>query len=114
MTSTASNMRLMRSARLRPVLPPTTCSLSASPEPMPSQCRPGYIAASVALAWATMAGCQRNVGTVVAGAEVARRCVSPIAPSTVQTKRRLALRGTHGWKWSVAMTPGKPCGSATR
>ena len=55
MTSTASNIRLMRSGASGQYWP-TMCSLSASPLPTPSQCRPGYIAASVAEAWATIAG----------------------------------------------------------
>ena len=58
MTSTASNIRLMRSA-VSGQYPPTTCSSIASPDPMPSQWRPGYSAPSVALAWATIAGCHR-------------------------------------------------------
>ncbi len=37
-------------------LPPITCSLSASPAPSPRQNRPGYIAPSVAAAWAITAG----------------------------------------------------------
>src|SRR2546426_707137 len=36
------------------------CSLRASPEPRPSQCLPGYMAARVADAWATIAGCMRS------------------------------------------------------
>ena len=54
-TSIASNMRAMRSGASGQYCP-TTCSLSASPDAMPSQCRPGYIAASVAAAWAVCAG----------------------------------------------------------
>src|SRR3981189_3307627 len=36
------------------------CSLSASPEPRPSQKRPGYIALIVAAAWAMIAGGRRH------------------------------------------------------
>ena len=64
--STASNIRLMRSGASGQYCP-TTCSLSASPLPRPSQCRPGYIAARVADACATIAGCQRKVGVVTPG-----------------------------------------------
>ena len=72
------------------------CSLSASPEPSPSQCRPGYIAASVADACATIAGCQRNVGAVTPGpmSPVVR---SPSAVSTFQTNAACPCAGTHGW-----------------
>ncbi len=87
------------------------CSLRASPAPRPSQCRPGYIAASVAEAWATIAGCQRKVGAVTPGpmSPVVR---SPSAVSTFQTKALCPCCGTHGWKWSAAITPEKPCDSA--
>ena len=102
-TSIASNMRLMRSGASGQYCP-TTCSLSASPEPMPSQCRPGCIAASVALACATTAGCVRKVGVVAPGPK-SPRVRSPIAPSTLHTCDDCPARGTHGWKWSVAITP---------
>src|SRR3954463_11021666 len=87
------------------------CSLSASPEPSPSQCRPGYIAASVAEACATIAGCQRKVGAVTPGpmSPVVR---SPRAVSTFQTNAACPCAGTHGWKWSAAITPENPCASA--
>ena len=47
--SMASNSRLMRSGASGQYWP-TMCSFNASPDPNPSQCRPGYIAAKVALA----------------------------------------------------------------
>ncbi len=91
---------------------PVTCSSIASPDPMPSQCRPGYMAASVALAWATIAGCQRKVGTVT---PVPRSpvVVCPRAPSTFQTKLAWPCRGIQGWKRSAAMTPENPFCSAS-
>lgn len=71
----------------------------------------GYMAASVAEAWATMAGCHRNVGAVTPGprSPVVR---SPSAVSTFQTKDDSPCAGTHGWKWSAAIVPEKPCSSA--
>ena len=38
---------------------------------------------------------------------------SPIAASTLHTNDDSPCAGTHGWKWSVAMTPRKPCDSAS-
>ena len=87
------------------------CSLSASPEPRPSQCRPGYIAASVAEACATIAGCHRKVGQVTPGPRSPVVC-SPSAVSTFQTNDASPWAGTHGWKWSAAIRPRKPCCSA--
>ena len=66
------------------------CSLSASPEPRPSQCRPGYIAASVADAWATIAGCIRNEGHVTPG-PTSPFVRSPMRRQHVPDERRLAL-----------------------
>ena len=110
MISMASNMRLIRSGAAGQYWP-TMCSLSAAPEPRPSQCRPGYIEARVAEAWATMAGCHRNVGAVTPGPR-SPFVRSPIAASTLQTKDDSPWAGTHGWKWSAAITPEKPCSSA--
>lgn len=110
MMSMASNMRLIRSGASGQYCA-VMCSLSASPEPRPSQCRPGYIAASVALACATIAGCQRNVGAVTPG-PMSPLVRSPIAVSTFHTNAAWPCAGTHGWKWSAAMTPEKPCCSA--
>ena len=55
MISIASNIIELRTP-ISGHSPPTTCSLSASPAPSPSQNRPGYIAPRVAAAWATTAG----------------------------------------------------------
>ena len=89
------------------------CSLSASPEPRPSQCRPGYIAASVAEACATTLGWNRNDGQVTPGPR-SPAVRSPIAVSTFQTNGAWPCCGTHGWKWSAAITPVKPaCSAAT-
>jgi hypothetical protein len=73
------------------------CSLSASPEPSPSQCRPGYIAANVADAWATTAGWYRNVGAVTPGPK-SPRVRSPTAVNTFHTNADCPCAGTHGWK----------------
>src|SRR5690554_4962946 len=109
-TSTASNIRLMRSAASGQYCP-TMCSLSASPDPSPSQCLPGCMDARVADAWATIAGCHRLEGVVTPGPK------SPVvrsarAASTLHTNDATPCAGTQGWKWSVAMTPVKPRCSA--
>ena len=88
-----------------------TCSLSASPAPTPSQERPGYIDSSVAAACATMAGCQRKLGHTTPG-PMSPTVRSPTAVSTFQTNADSPCCGTHGWKWSAAMQPEKPCSSA--
>jgi hypothetical protein len=87
------------------------CSLSASPEPMPSQVRPGYVASSVAAAWATIDGCSRNDGQVTPGPR------SPVVfsaseASTLHTNDASPCCGTQGWKWSAAIWPENPCSSA--
>jgi hypothetical protein len=55
MTSMASNIMLLR-IPTSGHSPPMTCSFSASPAPRPSHTRPGYMAPSVAAAWAITAG----------------------------------------------------------
>ena len=55
MTSTHSRSRALRTS-LRGHGSPVMCSFDASPVPSATQKRPGYIAASVALAWAMIAG----------------------------------------------------------
>ena len=110
-TSTASNMRAMRSAGSGQYVP-VTCSLIASPDPMPSQCRPGCIEASVADACATTAGCIRNDGVVTPGPK-SPVVACPIAPSTLHTNPDWPCDGSHGWKWSLAMVPPNPCCSAS-
>jgi hypothetical protein len=55
MTATHSSSRRSRAA-LSGQGSPVTCSFSASPDPSAAQKRPGYISASVAAAWAVMAG----------------------------------------------------------
>ena len=110
MISIASNIIAIRSGASGQYSP-TMCSFSASPEPSPSQCRPGYIASSVAEACAITAGCCRNDGQVTPGPR--SPCVrSPTAVSRFQTNGAWPCRGTHGWKWSAAITPEKPCSSA--
>src|SRR5699024_7709718 len=89
----------------------TACSLIASPEPMPSQCRCGYMVARVALAWASTAGCQRNVGTATPG-PISPRVRSASAVSTFHTNGACPWAGTHGASTSEAITPVKPCCSA--
>ncbi|CAM5721275.1 hypothetical protein SFUMM280S_01260 [Streptomyces fumanus] len=76
--------------------PPTTCSLSASPEPTPSRNRPPVITALVAAAWATTAGWMRTVGQVTAvsiGSDTA--CDS--APITDHTNGLWPCSSFHGW-----------------
>src|SRR5699024_12316182 len=89
----------------------TACSLIASPEPIPSQCRCGYMAARVALAWASTAGCHRNVGTATPG-PISPRVRSASAVSTFHTNGACPWAGTHGASTSEAITPVKPCCSA--
>src|SRR5207237_8519137 len=91
--------------------PATTCSLSASPEPRPSQKRPGYIAAMVAAAWAITAGWYRKDGQVTPGPMSPLVC-SAAATMNAQTKAALPCWGVQGWRWSAAMTPENPAASA--
>src|SRR5438094_7898084 len=79
------------------------CSLSASPDPSPSQKRPGYRAAIVAAAWAMIAGCERNDGQVTPG-PISPRVCSAAAVMNDQTKDALPCWGVHGWTWSAAIT----------
>ena len=66
----------------------------------------------MALACATTAGWVRNVGVVTPGPK-SPAVRAPIAPSTLHTWPDWPCCGSHGWKWSVAMTPLKPCRSAS-
>src|SRR5690606_20272372 len=92
--------------------PPITCSLRASPEPSPSQVRPGYVASNVAAACATSAGCCRNDGHVTPGPRSPVVCSANDA-STLHTNGDCPCAGTHGWKWSAAICPENPCRSAS-
>ena len=111
MSSTASNIRRDRSPASGQYCA-MTCSLSASPEPTPSQVRPGYMASRVAAACATIAGWNRKLGQVTPGPR-SPRVRSPTAVSTFHTKDACPCAGTHGWKWSAAMQPLNPCSSAS-
>ena len=111
MSSTASNMRSERSpasGQYRPIM----CSFRASPEPSPSQVRPGYMASRVAAACATIAGWKRKLGQVTPGPR-SPRVRSPMAVSTFHTNDASPCAGTHGWKWSAAIDPLNPCCSAS-
>ena len=55
MTSTHSRSRALRSG-FGGQRSPVMCSFDASPEPRHTQSRPGNISASVAIAWAMIAG----------------------------------------------------------
>ena len=61
------------------------CSLRASPLPTPSLNRPGASSATVAAAWAMMAGWILTVGQVTPVVMV-RSVTVAMAPSTDQTK----------------------------
>src|SRR5256714_392993 len=87
------------------------CSLSASPDPNPSQKRPGYIAIMVAAAWAMIAGWERNDGQVTPGPMSPRVC-SAAAVMNDQTNDACPCCGTQGWTWSAAITPENPEASA--
>ena len=73
--------------------------------------RPGYMCSSVAAACATIAGWNRNDGHVTPGPR-SPFVRSPSAVRTFQTNGAWPCWGTHGWKWSAAMTPSKPAASA--
>ena len=90
---------------------PSTCSLSASPEPTPRVNRPSSWTAAVAAACATIAGCRRTVGqvtAVVTGSEQA--CDS--APITPHTNGLWPCSSFQGWKWSLIQSASKPASSA--
>jgi len=91
---------------------PVTCSLRFSPVPTPRKKRPGIIAATVAAAWATIAGWIRISGQVT---PVPIRIVSvacAIPPSVDQTNGLWPCSLTHGWKWSEMSPNVKPARSA--
>lgn len=69
------------------------------------------MAASVADACATIAGWNLNDGQVTPGPR-SPLVRSPIAVSTFQTNGACPWLGTHGWKWSAAITPANPAASA--
>jgi hypothetical protein len=93
---------------------PTTCSFRFSPVPTPRKKRPSSIAADVAAAWATMAGCVRIVGQVTP-VPITRRVVTPARPPiTDQTKGLWPCASVHGWKWSEIRANSNPCSSASR
>ncbi len=69
------------------------------------------MAARVAEACATIAGWNLNDGQVTPGPR-SPLVRSPIAVSTFHTNGAWPCEGTHGWKWSAAITPRKPAASA--
>ena len=76
------------------------CSFRFSPEPIPSQKRPGSIAAAVAAAWAMIAGWTRVVGQVTPVPTRIRSVACEIPPRTAHTNGLLPCWSTQGWKWS--------------
>ena len=64
---------------------PVTCSFRFSPVPTPRKKRPSSIAADVAAACATMAGCVRMIGHVTPLPTRSVRVVAAIPPMTDQT-----------------------------
>jgi hypothetical protein len=69
------------------------------------------MAARVAEACATIAGCTLKEGHTTPG-PMSPRVRSPSAVRTFHTNWALPCAGTQGWKWSAAMTPLKPWLSA--
>ncbi len=109
MTSTHSSSRACRSG-LGGQRSPVMCSLTASPDPSAIQNRPGNIAASVAEAWAMIAGWYRWPGALTTpnGSEV----VASAAPSHDHANPLWPCRSLHGAKWSEHMAASNPTSSA--
>ena len=72
------------------------------------------MAASVAAAWAMTTGWVRNVGHVTPG-PTSPLVRSATAAMNAHTNAALPCCGTHGCRWSAAMTPEKPfCSASTQ
>jgi hypothetical protein len=76
--------------------------------------RPSNIAATVAAAWATIAGCRRMIGAVTPVDTRRRSVIEAIPPRTAQTKPDCPWVRTHGWKWSEMVAAVNPAASACR
>jgi len=72
--------------------------------PSPRKKRPGVISAHVAAAWATIAGCTRNVGHVTAVPTRSRLVACAIPPITLQTNGLYPCRSIH----RLLGKPGEP------
>src|SRR3954453_17315467 len=94
MTSTASSS-ISRRTGADGQRSPWMHSFSRSPVPTPRKKRPGIIAATVAAAWATIAGCVRIVGHVTAVPTPTRSVACAIAQHGPD-HRRLALARRPG------------------
>ena len=66
--------------------------------PRPRKKRPGIMAALVAAAWATMAGCRRRMGQVTPVPRRRRSVAVAMAPITLHTKGACPWASTQGWK----------------
>ncbi len=110
MTSTASSSISIRSSGAGQ-RSPRTCSFRFSPVPTPRKKRPGIIAAEVAAAWATIAGCIRMIGAVTPVPSRSRSVAWAIAPITLQTNGLWPCASIHGWKWSEMSANSNPASS---
>jgi hypothetical protein len=88
------------------------CSFMASPLPSATQNRPGNIAPSVAIAWATIAGWYRCPGALTA--PNGRDVVASAAPSHDQANPECPCWEFQGAKWSEHIAAVKPTSSACR
>ena len=84
MISTASSSSSRRSSA-NGQSSPRMRSLSASPLPSPSRKRPGMRVATVAAAWAMIAGCVRTVGHVTAVTHPIVLVTEAMPPRTAHT-----------------------------
>src|SRR4030095_16251152 len=91
---------------------PRMCSLRFSPVPTPRKKRPSIIAAAVAAAWATMAGCMRMVGQVTHVPSSSRSVACAMPPITAHTNGLWPCVSVQGWKWSEMFAKENPCFSA--
>ena len=108
MASSSISERSSYSGQTSPVM----CSLSASPVPTPNRNRPGIIDATVAVAWAMIAGWIRPIGQVTP-VPTSSDVSWASAPSTDHTNGLWPWRSIHGWKWSLIIRKSKPACSAS-
>jgi hypothetical protein len=90
------------------------CSLRFSPVPTPNQKRPGSMSATVAAAWARIAGWMRTLSAVTPVPIVMRSVEAAMPPSTDHTNGLSPWRSVHGWKWSEIIAKSNPTSSARR
>ncbi len=108
MASSSISWRMSTAGKPSPVM----CSLSRSPAPTARVTWRSVRVATVAAAWATIAGWYRPMGQVSPVARSSSEVAWATAPRTDQAKGLWSCSGSQGWMWSEMQANARPLASA--